>query len=138
MSSVFPSSSRSCRSPSKAPHAQAAPELSLMPWVGPWWGGLKLPRKGRRAGREEAPQSPPDPDSDPAWGLILDMLRSAVPPEDALHRFSLCNGGHGSRSDPGGPCVGMGPELWTGNTQEEPSPWLWTGCGNGRKCGISG
>ena len=57
------------------------------------------------------PRGPPPPTPPQPGALTLDTLRSAAPPEDTLHRFSLCNGGHGSGSDPRGHCARLGPEL---------------------------
>lgn len=116
-------------------HPYPAPELLPKPRAGPWRDRLRWSRQGgEQRGNESlrAHLTPPSP-----RGLTLDMLHSAVPPEDTLHRFSLCNGGHGSGSDPRGQHARSGLELQAGKATEEPSPWPWTDCGSGQKCGTS-
>ena len=85
------------------------------------WGG---PGQGRGRGGNEglgAHLTPTRPGA-----LTLATLRSAAPPEDTLHRFSLCNGGRGSGSDPRGHCAGSGPEL-QGRGSHQRSPHLGRG-----------
>ena len=47
--------------PTNSPQPPENPRLSLMPWAGPWCGGLGWSRPGKRAGRERGPRSSPHP-----------------------------------------------------------------------------
>lgn len=92
----------------------------------------EVARQRRRARGQES-LSWPHPTPSPGGLMLHTSLRATLP--DILHFISLCHW------DPGAwplGCTRSGPALQSGAATEEPSPWLRTGCGSGRKCGTSG